>query len=283
MIELTKRIDDPSGVVSKLVFEGDGGAIAEAVAYQYEDRGVVCFSVQSGCPVGCRFCGTGNRFIRDLSASEMLTQIDACLNVIGSREHVQVMSMSMGDPMLNWPATARTAEAVLFMGHHFYISTVGFKARSVLGEVKEMYAIRYGFGVQFSLHNTNERRRRALFRNDRLPYMSIADILSYAAELRQVGMGSSRVYFNYVATGNESDETVQWLAENLEGHHLTCSVMCDTGEMVKGDTAPARNLAERVRDASRGRVEISTFDPAGQDTVGGGCGQLLYVQERLSC
>lgn len=71
MITITKRLDDPSGVVSKLVFEGTEGAIVETVAYRYEDRGVICFSCQSGCPIGCTFCGTGKKFIRSLSAGEM--------------------------------------------------------------------------------------------------------------------------------------------------------------------------------------------------------------------
>lgn len=34
--------------------------VAEAVLYKYNsyyDRTVICCSVMSGCPVGCRFCG----------------------------------------------------------------------------------------------------------------------------------------------------------------------------------------------------------------------------------
>lgn len=48
--------------VSKFVFEFEKPtkAIAEAVLYRYENfkkRTVICCSVQSGCPVGCTFCG----------------------------------------------------------------------------------------------------------------------------------------------------------------------------------------------------------------------------------
>lgn len=49
--------------VKKFVFEFDEPkAIAETVLYRYGDyrkRTVICCSVQSGCNVGCAFCGTG--------------------------------------------------------------------------------------------------------------------------------------------------------------------------------------------------------------------------------
>ena len=59
-----KRIDSSDENVSKYVFDF-GNAVAEAVLYKYptyEDRTVICCSTQSGCPVGCRFCGAGDAF-----------------------------------------------------------------------------------------------------------------------------------------------------------------------------------------------------------------------------
>jgi adenine C2-methylase RlmN of 23S rRNA A2503 and tRNA A37 len=56
-----KRFDSSEGNVWKYVFDF-GNAVAEAVLYKYESfykRTVLCISVQSGCPVGCKFCGTG--------------------------------------------------------------------------------------------------------------------------------------------------------------------------------------------------------------------------------
>jgi 23S rRNA (adenine2503-C2)-methyltransferase len=50
--------------VYKYVFEKDN-AVAESVLYKYptfETRTVVFCSTQSGCPIGCRFCGAGDSF-----------------------------------------------------------------------------------------------------------------------------------------------------------------------------------------------------------------------------
>ena len=67
IIEEVKKFEDPSGDVWKYVFHFKD-AIAEAVLYRYgtfAERTVMCVSVQSGCPVGCVFCGTGKKFIRN--------------------------------------------------------------------------------------------------------------------------------------------------------------------------------------------------------------------------
>ena len=62
--------------VCKYIFQKED-AIAEAVLYKYgsyEDRTVLCVSVQSGCPVGCSFCGTGSTFVRNLTSQEIVEQ-----------------------------------------------------------------------------------------------------------------------------------------------------------------------------------------------------------------
>ena len=70
------------GNVWKYVFTKQD-MVAEAVLYKYNDfyeRTVICCSVMSGCPVGCTFCGTGSKFIRNLQANEIVEQIETVLN-----------------------------------------------------------------------------------------------------------------------------------------------------------------------------------------------------------
>lgn len=58
--------------MKKYVFEKEN-AVAEAVLYaypNYEKRTVICCSTQSGCPIGCRFCGAGDSFVRSLLTAE---------------------------------------------------------------------------------------------------------------------------------------------------------------------------------------------------------------------
>ncbi len=283
MLRLTQQYDDPSGIVSKLIFE-DEDVIAETVAYKYQDRGVVCFSVQSGCEVGCSFCGTGKNFIGNLSTDDMFVQIDAALKVIGQKEKIQIMAMSMGEPMLNWPATKNIAEYYLNIKRmQFFVSTIGLNDPYTINDFLLMGRIHSGFGLQFSLHEASEYRRLELFRNKELDYLSIKNML-FIGRMFNAASGN-KTYFNYIVMKeqlrHEALVDAQWLANNLKGMHLTCSVLCNTKDKKKADVQPALDMANMVRDMSEGAVETSTFDPSGQDTIGGGCGQLHYVQEKM--
>src|SRR5438876_9849216 len=63
------------GTVKALFRTGDGHPV-EAVLMRYRDgRRSVCVSSQSGCPLTCAFCATGQmRFGRNLTASEIVDQ-----------------------------------------------------------------------------------------------------------------------------------------------------------------------------------------------------------------
>ena len=85
MFDKIKCLESSEGNVWKYIFEKKD-AIVEAVLYKYnsfDDRTVVCCSIQSGCPVGCTFCGTGNKFIRNLTSNEIVNQIDHILYSLG--------------------------------------------------------------------------------------------------------------------------------------------------------------------------------------------------------
>ena len=96
--------------VKKYVFLKED-SVYEAVVYkypEYKERTVICCSVMSGCPVGCVFCGTGKRFVRNLDYQEIEEQIQYILEKEGIESYIsdikkfQIMFMSMGEPMLNW-------------------------------------------------------------------------------------------------------------------------------------------------------------------------------------
>src|SRR5437763_3040253 len=78
---------------------GDGRPV-EAVLMRYRDgRRSICVSSQSGCPLTCTFCATGQmKFGRNLTASEILDQA-LHLRRIEAIDHC--VFMGMGEPMLN--------------------------------------------------------------------------------------------------------------------------------------------------------------------------------------
>ena len=95
---------------------------------RYRDgRRSVCLSSQSGCPLTCTFCATGQmKFGRNLSTSEIL---DQALHFRRTEAIDHVVFMGMGEPMLNLDAVLAACTRLPDLGvsaRRTAISTVGW-------------------------------------------------------------------------------------------------------------------------------------------------------------
>lgn len=163
-----KRLDSSDTNVSKYVFS-NSDAVAEAVLYRYnsfEKRTVICCSTMSGCPMGCRFCGSGNYFVRNLSTAEIVGQI---VHILDDRkidtskvEKLQFMFMSMGEPMLNFDKVA-TAIKILSFRYPNAALLISTSAPKVdFKELEELSAQIPQIGLQFSIHESTDEARNQL-------------------------------------------------------------------------------------------------------------------------
>ena len=125
----------------KALFSTHDGHPVEAVLMCYRDgRRSVCLSSQSGCPLTCTFCATGQmRFGRNLTASEILDQA-LHFRRIGPIDHV--VYMGMGEPFLNVEHVLASARRLPDLGvtpRRTTISTVGWMPglRRFVDEVDE--------------------------------------------------------------------------------------------------------------------------------------------------
>jgi 23S rRNA (adenine2503-C2)-methyltransferase len=282
-----KRFDSSDSRVFKYVFTSDD-AVAEAVLYRYpefEDRTVICCSTQSGCPVGCKFCGTGKRFIRNLTALEIVDQIKHALKDheidTDSVRKLQFMFMSMGEPLLNMD---NVAPAVRFL-HEFHptadllISTMGPKAnKQAWQELFDLSIDIHKVGLQFSVHESSDEARDSL-----IPFkskLSLSDIAYHGAVFAT--LTGRKPFFNYCAhSNNTSDQDADRLLALFPPNVWECtiSVVCEANESVKAATERQQALASEFSSKMLDRgYSTRVFNPAGQDDIGGGCGQLWFVQ-----
>lgn len=284
-----KVIQSSDENVSKYVFDGSD-AVAEAVLYKYPtyaQRTVICCSTQSGCPVGCRFCGAGDAFVRSLTADEIVSQPVRLLNDVLAIEgtghadidRLQIMFMSMGEPLLNQrhliPALRELHER--FPTAKLLIST---SAPSVdYGPIRDISVEIPTIGLQFSVHESTDDARNALIPFNRK--LTLAEIANEGNEW-YAATGRSP-FFNYcVHEKNNTQEDVDRLKSlfNPAWWEATISVICERDESIAAANERQRQLASDFMDKMLA-VGYSTrmFDPAGQDDIGGGCGQLWYVQD----
>lgn len=91
----------------KYLFELPDGAGVESVLIPQQDRLTLCVSTQLGCPLGCRFCLSGqDGFQRNLTAGEMVRQVLTVQRMVGQRI-TNVVFMGMGEPLANLEALLR--------------------------------------------------------------------------------------------------------------------------------------------------------------------------------
>lgn len=134
-------------------------------------------------------------------------------------------------------------------------------------------------GLQFSVHESTDARRDKLIPFERkLALFEIA--LEGEAWHRSTGR---QPFFNYCAhEGNVTDEDAHRLEMLFKPDvwQATISVVCERDESVAAANARQRQLATefQAKLAQRG-FSTRCFDPAGQDDIGGGCGQLWFVQD----
>lgn len=274
--------------VRKYVFtnEKERAAVAEAVLYKYptyEDRTVICCSTQSGCPVGCRFCGTGEFFIRNLTGDEIVAQVQhlfADQNIDQSKvKRTQIMFMSMGEPMLNKQGLEDALRKLhaLYPSAALLISTSGPDVDYTW--LYDISAEIPTIGLQFSVHeSTNEARDKLI------PFKAKLDLFKInTIGARWAAATGRQPFFNYCAhEGNTSQEDATRLFQTFHPSlwQATVSVICEQDESVSAANARQRQLAtDFMGKLLEYGYSVRCFDPAGQDDIGGGCGQLWFVQD----
>jgi 23S rRNA (adenine2503-C2)-methyltransferase len=198
------------GTVKALLRTADGRPI-EAVLMRYRDgRRSLCLSSQSGCPLTCRFCATGQmRFGRNLTASEILDQA-LHFRRLGPVDHA--VFMGMGEPMMNLDAVLDACRRLPELGisnRHTAISTVGW-----LPGIRQLAESDMPLRLALSLHAADDALRSELMPvNDRYP---LSDVLGacrdYYARKRRM------VFVEYVmlAGVNDSFAQAQALAAALD-------------------------------------------------------------------
>ncbi len=279
-----RKIGSSNCNVLKYVFE-KRNAIAEAVLYKYqtfEDRTVICCSTQSGCPIGCRFCGAGDYFVRSLSSEEIISQPVHLLADHGINpalvKRLQIMFMSMGEPLLNFNALSQAIYklAKLYPQASLLVSTSAPKVdfEPMIKLSREVETV----GLQFSIHESTDEARNAL-----VPFKKKLTLREIAA----VGVNwhaatGRRPFFNYCAhdkntTAPDADRLVNLFDPAV--WEATISVICERDESIAAANERQRGLATSFQAMLLNRgYSTRVFDPAGQDDIGGGCGQLWFVQ-----
>ena len=176
----------------KALFRTYDGHPVEAVLMRYRDgRRSVCLSSQSGCPLTCTFCATGQmKFGRNLTASEIL---DQALHFRRVEPVNHAVFMGMGEPMMNLDPVLEAARRLPDLGithRRTTVSTVGW----LPGLTRFVDEVEEPIRLALSLHAADGALRSQLMPvNDRYPLGDVLEECRRYYELRH-----RKVYVEYV-------------------------------------------------------------------------------------
>jgi 23S rRNA (adenine2503-C2)-methyltransferase len=263
------------GTVKALFRTADGRPV-EAVLMVYRDgRRSICLSSQSGCPLTCTFCATGQmKFARNLTAFEILDQA-LHFRRLGTVDHA--VFMGMGEPMMNLENVLAACERLPDLGithRRTAISTIGWipgierlgndpmpirlalslhaadpALRSELMPVNERYPLA---DVIAACEAHYERKRRKVF----VEYVMLAgvnDSFAQAAQLASVldprMFKINLIPYNPTDSGftGSSPKAIAAFKDELERHGLDATVRVTRGREID---AACGQLAAHSRSAS---------------------------------
>jgi len=252
----------------KALFSTHDGRPVEAVLMRYRDgRRSLCLSSQSGCPLTCTFCATGQmRFGRNLTAWEIL---DQALHFRRLERVDHAVFMGMGEPMMNVENVLEACRHLPDLGithRRTAISTIGW-----IPGIERLTEETMPLRLALSLHAADPALRSEIMPvNERYP---LPDVI--AACERFYARKRRMVFVEYVmlAGVNDSHAQAMQLAELLDRKVFKVNLIPynPTGSAFQGSTP-------RAIDAFRAEIERRGLSATVRLTRGrdidAACGQL---------
>lgn len=263
------------GTVKALFRTADGRPV-ETVLMRYGDgRRSLCLSSQSGCPLSCVFCATGQmRFGRNLTAWEILDQA-LRFRMLGRLDHA--VFMGMGEPMLNLDSVLGACERLPALGiahRRIAISTVGW-----IPGIERLAAELLPVRLALSLHAAEQSLRSELMPvNDRHPLERVlAACRAYYARRRR------KVFAEYVTLAgvNDSHAHATQLAEALDPRVFKVNLIPYNPTGAGFDGSSPRAIAAFASALPSSGLAVTVRVTRGRE-IDAACGQLAARPGRAS-
>jgi 23S rRNA (adenine2503-C2)-methyltransferase len=271
--DIIKKFSSKKDETARYVLKLHDEKLVESVLMKYHHGYTVCISTQVGCKMNCAFCATGKLgFTRDLTASEMLSQIHAVQKDLGFRIS-NVVLMGMGEPLDNYSNTVRflklaTAQKGLNIGmRHISLSTCG-----LVDKIYDLADENLGATLSVSLHSpNNDLRNQILPINKKFPVEQLLEACKdYAKKTKR------RITYEYTMINNfnDSDFCAKELANKIKG--TLCHVNLIPVNKTEGNNLKKSQMG-RIESFARilldRGVSVTTRRNLGED-INASCGQL---------
>lgn len=271
------------GACKRMLYLADGNVV-EAVLIPSPKRLTLCVSSQSGCPLGCSFCATGQQGLkRSLSAAEIIAQLWLAQHRWSPRRSISnVVFMGMGEPMLNLEAVLPAVE--LMIDDHAYALAKSRVTISTVGHadgIRRLAASGLDVNLAVSIHAAaDELRNRLIPMNRKYP---LAEVVDACRAYQNVGSRRDKIMIQYTLIDrvNDSVDCAHRLADLLDRLPAKINLLPFNPIPHSPYRRPSAERMERFYRALSHRRVMAIFRRPRGDAVAAACGQLSHVGGRL--
>lgn len=257
----------------KYLFKLYDGEFIESVLMKYKYGYSLCVSTQVGCRMNCAFCATGvGGFVRNLNASEILSQIHAAQNDMNIRVS-HIVLMGMGEPMDNYDNVIKFLMLVNDdTGLNLGMRNISLSTCGIIPGIEKLAKEDLQLTLSVSLHASNDEIRSRLMPVNRK--YGVDELLK--ACKAYADRTSRRISYEYAMFGgvNDTDECAKELAEKLKGTlaHINLIPANDVTESGLKSSTPERikRFAQILENSGR---NVTVRRSLGGD-IDASCGQL---------
>ncbi len=271
--EIEKKFTSELDGTVKYLFKLHDGELIEAVLMHYKYGSTLCISTQVGCRMGCAFCASGLcGFVRNLTASEMLSQIHAAQNDMKIRVS-HIVLMGMGEPLDNYANVLRFLKLVSNPdGLNIGMRNISLSTSGLVDKIYDLLSEKLQLTLSVSLHAPNDQIRSNIMPvNKKYP---VNELLTACKKYTQ--LTSRRISFEYamISGVNDSDECAQELSTKLKG--MLCHVNLIPANEVS-ENSFTKSTSERLGRFSnilgKNGINVTVRRSLGSD-INASCGQL---------
>ncbi len=215
-VRIARKWESKLDETVKYLFELQDGETVESVLMSYKHGWSQCLSTQVGCKMGCTFCATGmGGFIRNLTAAEMIAQIEAAEKDRGIRVS-SVVLMGMGEPLDNYDEVLRFLHMLKEDGGvHIGMRHVSLSTCGLVDQIYRLMDEKLQLTLSVSLHAPNDQIRSPMMPvNRKWPVDTLLEACRRYAETT-----GRRISYEYAMVDgvNDSDACAYELAGKLKG------------------------------------------------------------------
>ncbi|MDE6657039.1 MAG: 23S rRNA (adenine(2503)-C(2))-methyltransferase RlmN [Oscillospiraceae bacterium] len=276
--KLESQIDD----TVKYLYQLPDGQYIETVLMHYQHGWRICISTQVGCKMGCQFCAsTIAGYVRNLTASEMLLQIDeternANIKISG------IVLMGIGEPLDNFQNVMRFLELLSdSKGRKMSLRHVTISTCGIVPKIRELAEKKTGLTLAVSLHQASDSQRNKIMPvNKKYALQELMNACQY-----YFAMTGRRVTYEYAVMDGENDSfaNAQALAKLLKNQQAHVNLIPVNTVKERNYHATRQSAKRFMQYLEKLGVHATVRRTLGSD-IQAACGQLRHeINIKNSC